>query len=103
MTSVAFAKEKFSSEIGKIQINTSINEAILKIEVKDNGIGISKKDMEHLTERFFRAENATNIQGTGLGLHIVSKYVELMDGSMKIKSVLDKGTTLTLLFNSCEK
>ena len=95
--------QKFSSEIGKIQINTSINEAILKIEVKDNGIGISKKDMEHLTERFFRAENATNIQGTGLGLHIVSKYVELMDGSMKIKSVLDKGTTLTLLFNSCEK
>ncbi len=95
--------QKFSAENGKIQINTSIKNAVLKVEVKDNGIGISKSDLEHLTERFFRAENATNIQGTGLGLHIVSKYVELMNGNMKIKSILDKGTTLTLLFNSCEK
>lgn len=79
--------QKFSAETGKIQINTTIKDSNLKIEVKDNGIGISKKDLEHLTERFFRAENATNIQGTGLGLHIVSKYVELMNGSMKIKSV----------------
>ena len=95
--------QKFSPVNGKIFITTSINNELLKIEVKDNGIGISKKDSEHLTERFFRAENATNIQGTGLGLHIVSKYVELMNGSLKIKSILDKGTTLTLLFNSLEK
>ena len=95
--------QKFSSESGKILISTSIIDSVLKIVVKDTGIGISKKDLEHLTERFFRAENATNIEGTGLGLHIVSKYVELMKGDMKIKSVLDKGTTLTLLFNSLEK
>lgn len=95
--------QKFSADNGEIKINTTIQEHILKLEVKDSGIGISKKDMEHLTERFFRAENATNIQGTGLGLHIVSKYVEIMNGSLKIKSNLGKGTTLTLQFKSCEK
>jgi signal transduction histidine kinase len=45
--------QKFSSEIGKIQINTSINEAILKIEVKDNGIGISKKRYGAFDRTFF--------------------------------------------------
>ncbi len=94
--------QKFSPENGEIKITSSLNEDILKVVVKDNGIGISTKDLEHITERFFRAENATNIQGTGLGLHIVGKYVELMKGTMKIKSELGKGTTITLQFKNCE-
>ncbi len=94
--------QKFSPENGEIRITSSFNEDILKVVVKDHGIGINAKDLEHITERFFRAENATNIQGTGLGLHIVGKYVELMNGTMKIKSELGKGTTLTLQFKNCE-
>jgi signal transduction histidine kinase len=49
-------------------------------------------------ERFFRGTNAATIQGTGLGLHIVSKYAELMNGTLKCESELDKGTTFTLVF-----
>jgi len=63
---------KYSPDDGKIELNTS-NEATYQLEVKDHGIGIPKKDQEQLFERFHRAENATNIQGTGLGLHIVKK------------------------------
>ena len=43
-----------------------------------------------------RAQNAVNIQGTGLGLNIVSKYVELMNGSLDFESAENKGTTFTI-------
>ncbi|HNP54315.1 MAG TPA: HAMP domain-containing sensor histidine kinase, partial [Ferruginibacter sp.] len=89
---------KFTSEDGVISIHTEMTDTQLTIEVSDNGIGISQKDQEHLFERFFRATNVTNIPGTGLGLHIVSKYVELMDGTVKFESELEKGTTFIITF-----
>ena len=51
-------------------------------------------------ERFFRGANAGNIQGTGLGLHIVSKYAELMKGTVECKSELGKVTEFVITFNS---
>ncbi len=83
---------KFSPENAQIDLNTSINSHI-EIEIKDNGIGIPPADQKHLFDRFFRASNVSNIQGTGLGLHIVKKYVELMDGEIKFQSKFGKGTT----------
>ncbi len=85
---------KFSREGTAITINCAANEDKLTVSVKDNGIGISVEDLEHLFERFYRAKNAANIQGTGLGLHIVSKYLELMNGNIEIKSQLNNGTTI---------
>jgi signal transduction histidine kinase len=49
-------------------------------------------------DRFFRGANAVNVQGTGLGLHIVSKYVECMQGKLTYESVLNEGTTFTIIF-----
>ena len=83
---------KFGGEKKPIEINTQINDSYFSLTVKDNGIGISKEDQAHLFERFFRAQNATNIQGTGLGLSIVAKYVELLNGSIDFKSELQIGT-----------
>ena len=62
-------------------------------------MGISEKDQQHLFERFFRAANATNIPGTGLGLHIVAKYAELMNGTVTFTSELEQGTSFTITFN----
>ena len=83
---------KFSPEKSIIEVTCNIlsNEIILSI--KDNGIGISAEDQVHLFERFFRGTNVTNIQGTGLGLHIVGKYIEILDGKIEFKSELEKGT-----------
>lgn len=89
---------KFSPENGIIAINSKLNEDHLKVSVTDNGIGISKEDQAHIFERFFRGENAINIQGTGLGLHIVNKYTELMHGSIQFKSDLNAGTTVEINF-----
>lgn len=88
---------KFSPEDGTIKIETQLTDFEIKIEVKDNGIGISVEDQKHLFERFFRAHNATHIQGTGLGLNIVAKYAELMKASINIESEENKGTTFTII------
>jgi PAS domain S-box-containing protein len=89
---------KFSPEDSRVEIKTKNQEGTLTVTVKDNGIGISKEDQKHLMERFFRGANAGNIQGTGLGLHIISKYAELMNGKVKCKSILDKGTSFEIIF-----
>ncbi|WP_336518409.1 sensor histidine kinase [Pollutibacter soli] len=90
---------KFSPDDGVININIETNTSAVTISVKDNGIGISKNDQQHLTERFFRGTNVANIQGTGLGLHLVAKYAELMNGTVKCRSELDYGTEFTITFN----
>ena len=89
---------KFSPENKPIEIVSEINEKTVELYVKDNGIGISDVDQKHLFERFFRGENATNIQGTGLGLNIVAKYVEILDGAIECKSALEQGTTFIITF-----
>jgi PAS domain S-box-containing protein len=88
---------KFTKEEDLIEISCTVTNASVKIMVKDNGIGISEEDQKHLFERFFRAHNATHIQGTGLGLTIVARYVELMKGTINFESTENKGTTFTIL------
>lgn len=89
---------KFSPEGSQIEITTLCQNGQMYFSIKDHGMGISKEDQQHLMERFFRGTNATNIQGTGLGLHIVSKYAELMNGVLECKSELEKGTEFTITF-----
>lgn len=89
---------KFSGEGCSIDISTICEPDNLILSVKDKGIGIPKEDQKHLMERFFRGANVTNIQGTGLGLHIVAKYAELMNGSIQCISELEKGTEFIITF-----
>lgn len=87
---------KFSPEDGRIELSTKVDAAAISILVNDHGIGISEQDQQHLFERFFRGGNATHIQGTGLGLNIVARYAELMNGNVTIESAQNKGTTVRL-------
>lgn len=91
---------KFSPEDGIIEVISEVKDSTFSIMVKDSGIGISEEDQQHLFERFFRASNVTNIQGTGLGLHIVSKYAELMNGEIAFHSELEKGSSFTISFKN---
>ena len=90
---------KFSPEQAEIELKTEKKGKIFILSVKDNGIGIPEEDRENLFKRFFRSSNVTNIQGTGLGLHIVAKYAELMNGQVACASELGKGTKFTITFN----
>jgi len=90
---------KFSPEEAVISVVSDTIDQCISLRIKDSGMGISAEDQEHLFERFFRGKNATNIQGTGLGLHIVSKYIELMNGQINFESELEMGTEFIITFN----
>jgi PAS domain S-box-containing protein len=62
------------------------------LSVLDKGIGISVEDQQHLFSSFFRGANVINIEGTGLGLHIVRRYVDLLQGAISLESTLGEGT-----------
>lgn len=89
---------KFSPEGSLIQIKSNVWQQEFCLQVIDQGIGIPEKDQKHLFERFFRAENAVNIKGTGLGLNIVAKFTEMLGGKIEVVSALGKGTTIILKF-----
>lgn len=70
----------------------------LVMHIKDHGIGIPREEQPNLFKRFYRAKNAANIQGTGLGLNIVKKYVRLLGGHITYVSNPGKGTTFVVKF-----
>ncbi len=88
---------KFSKEGQNILIRTQFADISFSIEIIDKGIGIADKDKEHLFTSFYRASNVQNIQGTGLGLHIVKRYVDLLKGNIILNSVLGTGTTAKII------
>ncbi len=89
---------KFTAKKATVEVNTQWVDDRLVLSVKDHGIGIPAEYRKHLFEQFYRASNATNIQGTGLGLFTVNKYVELMNGTIRYTSKLDKGTRFVVTF-----
>jgi len=84
---------KYSPEEKPIHCITSIRENILSIVIQDEGMGIPREDQPHLFTRFFRAHNVENIQGTGLGLNIVKRYIELLNGKIRFESNPGFGTS----------
>ncbi|MCG2615340.1 PAS domain-containing sensor histidine kinase [Terrimonas sp. NA20] len=83
---------KFSDEGKVIEIKSHVNEEGLQFSVKDHGIGIPEEDQQHLFSSFFRGKNVLNIQGTGLGLHIIKRYLSIINGTIQLESKLNKGT-----------
>jgi signal transduction histidine kinase len=73
-------------------------QGFLKITVADQGIGISQEALQHICEPFYRADNTLQIKGHGLGLSLTDKIIKLHKGFLQIKSTLDVGTTVTVLF-----
>lgn len=89
---------KYSAEGKEIKLLTDVTDHEVKLTVQDSGIGIPEAEHARMFTRFFRAYNARNIQGTGLGLHIVKRYVELISGTIGFVSKDGEGTTFTLTF-----
>lgn len=87
---------KYSPPDKPILLSTFCSKEKVIITVKDEGIGIPTDDQPLLFERFFRARNASAFQGTGLGLNIVKKYIELMSGAINFSSEENKGTTFII-------
>jgi PAS domain S-box-containing protein len=91
---------KFSPDNARIKISCKVDNENTTIKITDQGMGIPMADQVHLFERFFRATNVTNIQGTGLGLHIVGRYIEILNGNISYESELEKGSTFKIVLPS---
>lgn len=88
---------KYSGEDCTIHCRITYQDQHIQFEVRDEGIGIPESEQQYLFERFFRASNVETIQGTGLGLNIVKRYVDLLKGSISFVSTEGKGSTFTLI------
>ena len=91
---------KYSPEGKNIIVDFDTHQDGLTIQVIDQGIGIPEGDQKHLFKKFFRAHNSSHIQGTGLGLNIVQKYLELIGGEISFTSIEGKGSTFIVNINS---
>lgn len=92
---------KFSANKGVLKVTTYTDSKNIYIAIKDNGIGISKDEIQYLGEKFYKADKARNANagGTGLGISIGKRLVKVLNGNVSIESDLGKGTTITISFS----
>jgi len=87
---------KYSKDQGSIKYRFYLEDKNVAIEIIDQGIGIPQSEQKYLFDRFFRATNVENIQGTGLGLNIVKNYLHLLGGNITFSSQEGTGTTFRI-------
>lgn len=92
---------KYNKENGTIRLTVSKENDAVKVCITDSGMGISKDDLEHIFEPFYRADQSRSrkMGGSGLGLSLVYDIMMRHNAQIFVESQLDKGTTFVLLFN----
>ena len=95
-------EESFGSEDDEekpeIVISTENDKKYLVVFIKDNGIGIPKKNLRHIFDEFYRVPkgNIHDVKGYGIGLHYVKKIIQKHSGKIKVESELNHGSTFIL-------
>ncbi|MCE1197676.1 MAG: PAS domain S-box protein [Marinilabiliales bacterium] len=87
---------KYSQPTPVVEAELKLSEPELLLIIRDNGIGIPEADQKNLFQPFFRAENARQIQGNGLGLNIVKESLALHGGEISFESIVNVGSTFTV-------
>ncbi|MDX2137303.1 MAG: ATP-binding protein [Chloroflexota bacterium] len=88
---------KYSPPNTPIQINIYCEEERLTLQVRDQGIGIPKSDLQNLFHMFYRASNVEQTRGIGVGLVVVKQAVDALEGSIMVESEVNKGTSFTIV------
>jgi PAS domain S-box-containing protein len=88
---------KYSPKGGQVHFSLTFESDCLRFQIRDRGVGISPEDQKQLFEPFYRGKNVRHISGTGLGLVVVKKCVDLHGGSIAIASEVSKGTTAMIV------
>jgi PAS domain S-box-containing protein len=94
---------KYSPRGGRVCLSLSFDAESYELQISDRGLGISSDDRKQLFEPFFRGKNVRQIPGTGLGLVVVKKCVDLHGGQISIDSEVGKGTTVTIVLPLIQK
>lgn len=86
---------KYTSANGKVSINVARIQKYVKIIISDTGKGISQKDLPHIKEKFYKADN--NVRGTGIGLAVADEIIKMHSGELNISSEPGNGTTVEII------
>lgn len=87
---------KYTGKSGHISINLRNYTKTIIFSIVDDGIGISESDLKNIFNKFYQVDKSKTTKGLGLGLTIVNRILELMEGKIKVESTLDKGTIFTI-------
>lgn len=90
---------KFSNQNGTIKIRLSQQDSQIIVTISDNGIGMDKKLLEHIFDKFYQGDSSRSTNGNGLGLSLVKKILDLSNGTISVTSQVDKGSTFTVILN----
>ncbi|HBF22147.1 MAG TPA: hypothetical protein DDW81_18750 [Cryomorphaceae bacterium] len=94
---------KFTDSGGEVAVGVSEDDEQVEIVVRDNGIGIPEDQLAHIFDRFYQVQEASlrQVNGSGIGLALVQELVQLQQGSIRVESTEDEGTTFILSFRKC--
>jgi len=93
---------KFTPEGGRVDVRAAANEELVEISVADTGVGIAPEDQEAVFEEFRQVGTADKkVEGTGLGLALSRKFIELHGGRIRVKSQVGQGATFTFTLPAC--
>ena len=84
---------KYTNNDSKISISLVEEEKFIKTTISDQGIGISNEDLPYIFDKFYQSDKSRKSEGNGLGLTLVKKIIDLVDGKIEVESELEKGTT----------
>ena len=87
---------KYSSENKDINVQVSETINFIRIDIKDNGIGIDKSEYNNIFKRFYRSEKVDDIEGSGIGLYLSRKILEKQGGNIIVSSQKEQGSKFSL-------
>ena len=94
---------RYGKENGNIWVSLTENQESIKLSVKDDGIGIDKKDQNKIFQRFYKSDDSRSSKGTGLGLSMVYEIVRFHQGGIVLDSDVGQGSEFTLVFLNKQK